>query len=156
MKDYIIIEGKIKYILSSCPDEKNIKEYSIFLKNNNVKYLVNFCEKQYSISYLDKSIKYESLFIEDGRIPELNKLERWKELCKECIKENKNIALHCVSGMGRAPTMLCISLIEYENYSSIESIELIREKRKGCLNSKQLHYLLNYKKNNINTGCIIL
>ena len=156
MEDYVIIEGNIKYILSSCPNEKNIEEYSTFLKNNNVKYLVNFCEKEYQNINRNISVKYESLFIEDGKIPELDKLERWKELCMECIKENKNIALHCVSGMGRAPTMLCISLIEYDNYNSLEAIELLREKRKGCLNSKQLHYLLNYKKNKVKIGCIIL
>lgn len=156
MKDYIIIQGNIKYILSSCPNDKNIEEYSTFLKDNNVKYLVNFCEKEYQNSNLNNSIKYESLFIEDGKTPGSDKLERWKELCNDCIKENKNIALHCVSGMGRAPTMLCIALIEYDNYNSIDAIELLRKKRKGCLNSIQLRYLMNYKKNKKYTNCIIL
>ena len=41
--DYVIIKGKIDYILSSCPNEINIKEYSTLLKQNNVKF-VNFCK----------------------------------------------------------------------------------------------------------------
>lgn len=145
MKDYIIIEGKINYILSSCPT--NIEQYSRILKNNNVKYLVNFSENKYDTSLIDKSIIYKEIFIEDGQVPNCDKLEEWRILCEECIKENKNIALHCVSGMGRAPTMLCISLIDNENYSSVDAIQLIRDKRKGAINSLQLKYLLKYKKN---------
>ena len=145
MKDYIIIEGKINYILSSCPN--NIEQYSTLLKNNNVKYLVNFSENKYDTSCLDKSIIYKEIFIKDGKVPSFDQLSEWKIICEECIEENKNIALHCVSGMGRAPTMLCISLIENENYSSLDAIQLIRNKRKGAINSLQLKYLMKYKKN---------
>ena len=156
MEDYIILEGKIKYILSSCPSKSNIEQYSTFLKNNNVKYLVNLCDSHYPIDHLDNSINYVNIPIDDGKNPEENQLEEWKRLCQNCINENKNIALHCLSGMGRAPTMLCISLIEYENYLPCDAIELLREKRKNCINTLQLRYIINYKADKKNINCSIM
>ena len=153
--DYVIIKGKIDYILSSCPNEINIKEYSTLLKKNNVKYLVNFCDNQYSLKDFD-NIEYRNLLIEDGSIPDELKLNEWKQICTDCIKEKKNIALHCVSGMGRAPSMLCVALIEYENYNNLDSVEILRKKRKGCINARQLKYIMNYRKNKGNYYCIIM
>jgi len=155
MLDYIIIKGKIDYILSSCPNSNNIQEYSTFLKNNNVKYLINLCDSQYSLEYLD-NIVYKNIIIQDGTIPNENQLNVIKEICKDCIASQQNIVIHCVSGMGRAPCVLGVLLIEYENYENIYCIEAIRKKRKGSINSVQLKYLMNYKLNKKESSCIIM
>lgn len=152
--DYVIIKGKINYLLSSCPNDNEIEQYSTLLKQNNIKYLVNFSDTKYSLMNFD-NIEYRNILIEDGSIPNENQLYQWKKICNDCINENKNIALHCLSGMGRAPSMLCISLIEYEGYNNIDAVELVRKKRKGSINSLQLKYILNYAINK-KSYCIII
>ncbi|KAH9405344.1 Protein tyrosine phosphatase type IVA 1 [Tyrophagus putrescentiae] len=54
------------------------------------------------------------------------------------------IAVHCVAGLGRAPVLVAIALIEagmkYE-----DAVEMIRDVRRGAINAKQLQYLSQYK-----------
>lgn len=54
------------------------------------------------------------------------------------------IAVHCVAGLGRAPVLVAIALIEagmkYE-----DAVEMIRDVRRGAINAKQLSYLAQYR-----------
>jgi protein tyrosine phosphatase type 4A len=53
------------------------------------------------------------------------------------------IAVHCVAGLGRAPVLVAIALIEagMEAYSAIQ---FVREKRRGAINEKQIRFLEGY------------
>jgi protein tyrosine phosphatase type 4A len=64
------------------------------------------------------------------------------------------MALHCVAGLGRAPLLVAIALIE-GGMTPLKSIEYIRRRRQGAFNSKQLRWLLKYKKTT-DEGCTIL
>ncbi len=50
------------------------------------------------------------------------------------------LAVHCVAGLGRAPVLVAIALIE-AGMSAHDAIQLVRAKRRGALNSKQLRFL---------------
>lgn len=60
------------------------------------------------------------------------------------------IAVHCVAGLGRAPILVAIALIEY-GMSSLDAVSFIREKRRGALNNKQLRFLESYRRRNRNS-----
>uniref|UniRef100_A0A2I2ZCG4 Protein tyrosine phosphatase type IVA 3 n=1 Tax=Gorilla gorilla gorilla TaxID=9595 RepID=A0A2I2ZCG4_GORGO len=54
------------------------------------------------------------------------------------------VAVPCVAGLGRAPVLVALALIEcgmkYE-----DAVQFIRQKRRGAFNSKQLLYLEKYQ-----------
>ncbi|KAG8034814.1 hypothetical protein G9C98_007890 [Cotesia typhae] len=73
-------------------------------------------------------------------------VDEWFELLKNRFRETPDacVAVHCVAGLGRAPVLVALALIElglkYE-----DAVALIREKRRGAINSKQLSYLEKYR-----------
>jgi hypothetical protein len=69
----------------------------------------------------------------------------------------KTVAVHCVAGLGRAPVLVAVALIEL-GLHPFEAIQRIRSKRRGAMNVRQIEYLLSYKpKKDLKgkTGCVI-
>jgi len=65
------------------------------------------------------------------------------------------IAVHCVAGLGRAPVLVAVALIEYANYDPVSAVTFIRKHRRGAINEKQLLYLESYKRRTkgVDSGC---
>lgn len=55
-----------------------------------------------------------------------------------------SIAVHCKTGLGRAPVMVAIALIEM-GMDALDAIGYIRARRRGAINSRQLMFLEQYK-----------
>lgn len=64
----------------------------------------------------------------------------------------KTIAVHCVAGLGRAPVLVAIALVEYAGYDPVDAVSFIRKYRRGSINEKQLQYLEQYTRQN-KSGC---
>ncbi|XP_059937858.1 protein tyrosine phosphatase type IVA 1-like isoform X2 [Mesoplodon densirostris] len=79
---------------------------------------------------------------DDGTPPSNQIVDDWLSLVKIKFHEDPGccIAVHCVAGLGRAPVLVALALIEggmkYE-----DAVQFIRQKRLGAFNSKQLLYL---------------
>ncbi|OEU09931.1 phosphatases II [Fragilariopsis cylindrus CCMP1102] len=99
----------------------------------------------------------------DGHSPPPDVIDQWLHVVDQVFyptekKDNEQagtadeektrpcIAVHCVAGLGRAPVMVAIALIEFENMDPVEAVTLIRRHRRGAINEKQLLYLEGYKK----------
>lgn len=55
------------------------------------------------------------------------------------------MAVHCVAGLGRAPVLVAIALIQL-GMAPLDAIEFIREKRRGAFNKPQITFLDGYKR----------
>ena len=77
--------------------------------------------------------------------PNKHQIEQWNNIVDNAL-DDEGILVHCLAGLGRAPFMVTISLIN-ENLEPYQAIELVRKHRPGSINSKQLGFLMNYKPN---------
>ena len=103
---------------------------------------VRCCE---SASYADDIVQQRGLSphdfaFPDGDAPPADLIKRWLELCDEV---DGTIAVHCVAGLGRAPLLVALALIE-SGTDSIDAIHLIRTRRRGAINKLQLKSLQEY------------
>ncbi|KAJ2555202.1 Protein tyrosine phosphatase type IVA 2, partial [Coemansia sp. RSA 1933] len=82
---------------------------------------------------------------------------QWLEVVHGSFKANKDeangsssapttIAIHCVAGLGRAPVLVAVALIE-RGMDPLDAIEHVRNKRRGAFNNRQIAYLAeSYKR----------
>lgn len=129
------------------PTDSNLPVFIEELKRRNAKDVVRVCEPTYQTELLVKEgIRVLDWYFDDGTPPAGKIVDDWFELLKTRFKEDPSccVAVHCVAGLGRAPVLVALALIElgmkYE-----DAVELIRKKRRGAINSKQLLYLEKYR-----------
>ena len=103
--------------------------------------MVRLCGQTYNQDRLIQSnINFYDWDFADGSVPSNELIQKWNQL----LKLNESILVHCSAGLGRAPLLVTISLIE-KNMGQIDAINFVREKRPGALNSKQIDWLIKYK-----------
>ncbi|KAG9355418.1 hypothetical protein JZ751_000256 [Albula glossodonta] len=83
---------------------------------------------------------------DDGAPPPSKVVEDWLSLLRSkfCEDPGSCVAVHCVAGLGRAPVLVALALIE-SGMKYEDAIQFIRQKRRGAINSKQLTYLEKYR-----------
>ena len=148
--------GDIFYV-SGIPTIHNKDFFFNFLKTKNIKHVVRVCfEQPYPDSIFNNNgINIYSYPYADGTTPDKSVIENWLKVCEIAKDNEENILIHCYSGLGRAPLLVAIKFIKSgKNY--VETVELIRSKRKGSFNRNQLQYLQNYSKQFTNKCLCIL
>jgi protein tyrosine phosphatase type 4A len=140
---------KIKVFITESPNDLNLKSFIDQIQEHKIKHIVRLCDPTYDEKdlNLDYEIKIHEWKFADGDIPSNEIIENWKKL----LEKNEPIVIHCLAGLGRAPTIVAIGLIE-NNTNPYDVIKIIRDKRPGSINSKQLNFLINYKPTNKKTS----
>jgi len=151
-KPSLIEWGKVKFLIMDAPKDANIHLYLKECKKNNVLHIVRISEPSYNKEEIEKAgISLHEMYYHDGLSPPPEIIENWLSLVggtfdnissKEA--EKPCIACHCVAGLGRAPVLVAIALIEY-GMDAISAVSFIRERRRGAINAVQLQYLESYK-----------
>ncbi|KRT81004.1 hypothetical protein AMK59_5641 [Oryctes borbonicus] len=136
-----------KFLITDRPSDQTIQSYLQELKRHSVTAVVRVCAPSYQTVELQKEgITVYDLEYDDGTYPPTIVVDEWFKLLKKQFHDNPDacVAVHCIAGLGRAPVMVALALIElglkYE-----EAVELIREKRRGAINAKQLGFLEKYR-----------
>jgi len=143
-----LVEHKgCRFVICDAPNDENVDVYIQEFKKFNISHLVRACDPSYKTDKLTAAgITVHEMPFPDGGFPSDEVVTSFLGVCKIAFKNTKDasIGVHCVAGLGRAPVLVAIALIEMGlNYD--DAISVIREKRKGAINAKQLKYLKTYK-----------
>lgn len=123
---------------------------------HNVTDLVRVCDPSYSRELVEShGIKLHDWVFPDGEGPPEHIVQAWLSLLgTRFAQDNINgicIATHCVAGLGRAPVLVAIALLE-SGMSALDAVSFIRECRRGAINNRQLKYLEGYKPKSLNAS----
>ncbi|XP_033726490.1 protein tyrosine phosphatase type IVA 2-like [Pecten maximus] len=137
----------MRFLIMDRPTDATMDKFIEELKKRGAKDVVRVCEPTYKTEKLDtQGIRVLDWQFDDGNPPPLMVMDEWFNLLKTRFKEEPGccVAVHCVAGLGRAPVLVALALIEcgmkYE-----DAVELIRSKRRGAINAKQLSFLADYR-----------
>lgn len=145
---------KLRILILDAPNNSNVRLYLHEMLAFGVTHLVRTCETNYNDSpILAENIAVRDLIFNDGEPPSDEIVAEWLQLIKEVVANNGSVAVHCVAGLGRAPVLACIALVEYGMHP-LDAICFVRERRKGAINRKQLEFLKSYKKRKNNQSCL--
>ena len=113
------------------------------------KEIEKLCDKKFFVRKIySHNLKWIHMPIVDLKTPDQKFMNKWqtiKVLLKNDLIEGKNIILHCMGGKGRSGTIAAILLIEFGEKHK-EVMQIVREKRKGAIETKeQENFILSYK-----------
>eukprot|EP01059_Diplonema_ambulator_P025435 TRINITY_DN4247_c0_g2_i3.p1 TRINITY_DN4247_c0_g2~~TRINITY_DN4247_c0_g2_i3.p1 ORF type:complete len:201 (+),score=26.78 TRINITY_DN4247_c0_g2_i3:100-702(+) len=163
---------ELRFLILTAPSPSNLALYIKDLKRHGVQNLVRVCTQTYKEEVVrNHGIEVhdgDGWFFEDGAPPPKDVLYNWIGLLeKEFGIGNKEIepqpgdgpvqnpvpdetkpcvGVHCIAGLGRAPVLVAVALIELAGMPASEAVLHIRESRQGCFNQEQLKWLLSYKR----------
>lgn len=143
-----VIEYKsMRFLITERPSEGNMEKFITEVKKHNAKDVVRAGGATYKTSELQKhGIRVLDLPYDDGMAPPMDIIKKWCAILRDrkMVEPNCCVAIHCVAGLGRAPVLVAIALMElgmrYE-----DAVELIRMKRRGAINARQLDFLSKYR-----------
>ncbi|CAM9479406.1 unnamed protein product, partial [Sphacelaria rigidula] len=116
---------KLRFVIMDAPKANNLHLYLKELKKHNVVCVVRVCEATYPASEVEAAgMQLLEMEYDDGAAPPPEIIQRWLEAVRSTFQnapdssgpngsEGPAIAVHCVAGLGRAPVLVAIALIEY-------------------------------------------
>jgi len=149
--------GDMRFLIMDSPKQNNLHLYIKEMRNHSVTSIVRACERYYDSTQLETAgIEVHNMEYADGHSPPPEIIQRWLELVDNTFFGANSaassssaapcIAIHCVAGLGRAPQLVALAMIEFANMDAVDAVTMIRKHRKGTINGTQLQYLNNYKK----------
>ncbi|CAD5229589.1 unnamed protein product [Bursaphelenchus okinawaensis] len=140
--------GKMRFLITDRPTDINVEQYINDLVRHRATVLIRVCEPTYNTAPITaKGVSVQDWEFVDGQPPPATVIDKWLNLCLEKFSGNAGeecIAVHCVAGLGRAPVLVGIALLE-AGMKCDDAVFLIRSQRRGALNERQLSFLQQYK-----------
>lgn len=142
----------LRLLILDAPSAQNLGNYITALQHAGVKHLVRVCAQRYRSDIVEMAnIKTHAWPFEDGSPPPTAVIDQWLALIDSEIRGGVGsdgrcplIAIHCVAGLGRAPILVAVALVEYGQFAPLDAVSYIRERRKGSINQVQLDWLMQY------------
>ncbi|PFH31811.1 putative protein tyrosine phosphatase type IVA A [Besnoitia besnoiti] len=147
--------GRQRFLIFDAPSQENLAAYIKEMQAYEVTDLVRTCERTYDEkAVMAVGIRAHEMIFPDGEAPPDEVIDEWLALCNFVAQQRGAIAVHCVAGLGRAPVLVAIALIE-KGMDPMDAIMFIRERRKGAINRRQLQFLKSYKRRSHYQKCCV-
>ncbi|EKX49421.1 hypothetical protein GUITHDRAFT_151543 [Guillardia theta CCMP2712] len=149
-----------KFVIFDAPNDANLPMYLQELTKLSVAHVVRVCDPTYGTRPLEEAgIEVHDWPFPDGDPPPDNIISKWLGLVKSTFVDKadppkKSIGIHCVAGLGRAPVLVAIALIE-KGMDPLDAVQTIRGRRRGAINAKQLSFLESYKRKSKKDCCVM-
>jgi protein tyrosine phosphatase type 4A len=149
----VIQAANMKFIIADAPTEKNLASYLSVFSTYNVKHVVRIdgIPPVYNGADVEKAgITMHEMFFAGGADPPPDIIAKWLSLVSSTFDASKPgdelpcIAVHCITGVVRAPLLVAVALVEH-GIAAASAVALIRNKRPGAINAAQLKYLDEYQ-----------
>lgn len=159
-----LIEYKsMRFLIMDAPSDSNLSLYLQEMQSHGVTDVVRVCEPTYARDLLDQlGIRLHDWIFPDGECPPDSIVDGWLELVRQRFTNDESatccIAVHCVAGLGRAPLLVAIALIE-AGMAPLDAVAFIRERRRGAINTRQLKWIEVYRPRRARaqeTKCVIM
>lgn len=144
---------RMRFLIMDAPKQSNLHSYIKEMRKHSVTDVVRVCEPTYQAAELNAAgISLHDMEYPDGHSPPKEVIDQWLQLVDKTFYSSATpdsgvcVAVHCVAGLGRAPVMVALALIEFANMDPVEAVSLIRQHRRGAINEKQLLYLEQYRR----------
>ncbi|KNC85596.1 protein tyrosine phosphatase type IVA 1 [Sphaeroforma arctica JP610] len=153
MNPISVVEHKgMRFVIMDAPSNSNLPSYLQELKRNGVQHVVRVCDPTYEIELLEREgIQVHDWSFPDGESPPSWVITNWLAI----VQPGCRLAIHCVAGLGRAPVLVAVALME-NGVEAEDAVAMIRKGRRGAINSKQLRFLQKYKPRGSAQGCCII
>lgn len=122
----------MRFLITHNPTNATLNKFTEELKKYGVTTLVRVCDATYDKAPVEKEgIHVLDWPFDDGAPPPNQIVDDWLNLLKTKFREEPGccVAVHCVAGLGRAPVLVALALIEcgmkYE-----DAVQFIRQKRR--------------------------
>eukprot|EP00796_Vickermania_ingenoplastis_P007080 gene7080-5016_t len=145
------------FLILDAPSPSSLPAYVKLLQKHKVSHLVRVCGPTYNSELLEKNgIQVHGWMFEDGAPPPQPVVDGWLDLLEQEAGKLTDIAyaapptigVHCVAGLGRAPILVALALVEYGNMAPLDAVGYVRERRNGAINQVQLYWLMKYRPRN--------
>uniref|UniRef100_A0A7S1BI91 protein-tyrosine-phosphatase n=1 Tax=Corethron hystrix TaxID=216773 RepID=A0A7S1BI91_9STRA len=171
----LIEAGDMRFLIMDAPRQNNFHMFIKECRNHNVSDVVRVCEPTYDGRDLrNAGIFLHEMSYNDGTSPPRDVIDGWLELVGVRFQKKRRfkgssssrtldwrvdtasggvVAVHCIAGLGRAPVLVAIALIEFAGFDPVQAVTFIRQHRRGAINDKQLMYLEQYSRTSQVSGC---
>jgi len=153
----LIEYDNLRFLISDAPKDQNLHLYLRLFKKFNATHVVRISEPLYNKEDVKQAgINLHEFHFPDGESPPDDIIAEFLDLVDATFANapvptgpapegggNPCIVVHCVAGLGRAPVMVAIALIE-KGLDAMSAVQFIRERRRGAINRVQLTYLESY------------
>ncbi|KAG9393260.1 protein tyrosine phosphatase type IVA 2 [Carpediemonas membranifera] len=157
----LIEKNKVAFLIVECPQDENTEQYLELFKQHDVQRMISIVSGYNKQPFENAGISINDLLFDDGSAPPREILAEFMEIVHDHFKGTSPgpIAIHCQSGLGRAPVLVAVALIE-SGISAFDACTFIRKIRRGCFNNNQIKFLYGYKpgsyKPKSSGGCIAM
>ena len=124
-----LIDGKLAG--SAIPTSKDEIKW---VQEQGVKSIVTIREESLADEWI-KDVNYLHVMSNDMGVPEFDDLIHAVDFIHRRITNNEFVLVHCLAGLGRTGTVLACYLVKYQNMTTDEATQKVREERSGSIQS---------------------